>query len=88
MERISVPVYEPCGQCANGNVLRNGRTEKCPCWVAWWQSVRQSILGPVAPLDPEGAAYSGDAEERKSKIERAWTRWALGTIALPQRATR
>ena len=45
MEKLSVPVYEPCGQCANGNVLRHGRTEKCPCWLAWWQSVRQSILG-------------------------------------------
>jgi hypothetical protein len=51
MERFSVPTYEPCGKCANGNVLRNGRTEKCPCWVQWWESVREAITGRRQAVD-------------------------------------
>lgn len=45
MTRIEVPTFTPCGQCANGNLLRNGRTEKCDCFQRWWDAVRQSIIG-------------------------------------------
>jgi hypothetical protein len=55
MERISVPEFEPCGQCANGNVLRNGRTEKCRCWLSWWDSVR-AMFTPDGAQTRKGAA--------------------------------
>ena len=51
MTRIEVPEFTPCGSCANGRVLKHGKTEFCGCWIDWWASVRESILGRgVEPL--------------------------------------
>ena len=44
MERISIPVFEPCAQCAGGMILRNGRQERCDCWLKWWARVRASLV--------------------------------------------
>jgi hypothetical protein len=45
MERLAVPTFEPCPNCCGGMVMRNGKQERCICWIKWWEAVRAALTG-------------------------------------------